>query len=135
MRKTLAALGVVAVLVGGAAIASDRLLGETEFIRKLNGSPTLVGTVATDGGAAANNCTTAGTTFDAGFGDMVVSVCNYDHTMKTTACPTPAAATAASFPIQANEKIYTLLTSTENAISFFPVDAGVIGACRVYHLR
>ena len=132
MRKTALALALVGV-VAGAAVAADRSASQTQLLQLLNGSPVFVAAVSTDGGVSQNTCTSPAGASDAGLGDFVLVQCTQDHFVKTGNCST--AATTASVKLMADEKLYTFLRHDEMAVAALPADAGLIGTCRVYHLR
>ncbi len=115
------------------AVANDRLLGEAEFIKKLNGSSRTLGKIYLDAGSV-NNCNTgAGIAFDAGKGDIIVTVCNVDVFMAPGNCATVA--TINDEPVKADDPRLTTLAQDEMAISFKPFDGGTAGGCYYGHKR
>ncbi len=134
MKRLAIAVSLLLATVAVAQLpANDRETVGSELIQILNGSPVFVAAVSTDGGIAANSCTSPAGASDAGKGDFVVIQCTQDHFIRTGTCST--AATTTSLKLAEGEKFYTMLRVDEMAISALPADAGVIGTCRVYHLK
>ncbi len=128
------ALSITAVLLlGGLALAADRSAPQTQLMQLLNGSPIFVAAVSTDGGVSQNSCTSPSGASDAGLGDFVMVQCTQDHFIKTGNCSSTA--TTAGVKLAQDEKFYTFLRHDEMAVAALPADAGLIGTCRVYHLR
>lgn len=132
-------LATVAFAIATTASANDRANSLEVTVKKLNGSPAYLGHVYSRDGTSKNNCTTtlndAGTggTFDAGKGDLVLTVCTSDQWMKTGTCATTA--TITDLPVPAGAERYTLLKTDQVAIAFRPQDGGTISGCGFWRME
>lgn len=120
-------------LVAGVAYASDRALGLTALVQKLNGSYLKLGKAASVDGGAFSTCYNTASPIDAGKGDAIGYTCSENAYSKNGTCTTTA--TTSDDVVVQGVKYVALLASDEMAIGFLQQDGGSALSCNFGHMR